>query len=116
MTQPDSPPTAAQSPTASANVVVQAPALEELAASQRHGQAVGLANLLDVPVRVTVEVGRARVTLAELVELGPGSLVTLDREAHEPCDILVNGKVVARGEIVTVDGQYGVRISSVTRS
>jgi len=74
---------------------------------------MGLAHLLDVPVRVTVEVGRTNLTLAELVQLGPGSLVTLDREAHEPADILVNGKIVARGEVVTIDGSFGVRISSV---
>ena len=53
------------------------------------------------------------MTLAELIQLTPGSQVTLDREAHEPADILVNGKVVARGEVVTIDKTYGVRITSV---
>jgi flagellar motor switch protein FliN/FliY len=48
------------------------------------------------------------------MQLGPGSLLTLDRQAHEPCDILVNGRVVARGEIVTVGDQYGVRISEIS--
>jgi flagellar motor switch protein FliN/FliY len=94
-------------------VAVQAAEIDELASSQRTGEPLGIAQLLDVPVRVTVEVGRTRLTLADLVELGPGSLVTLDREAHEPADILVNGKVVARGEVVTIDGNYGVRITSV---
>jgi len=65
-------------------------------------------------VRVTVEVGRARLTLGELVGLRSGSLIELDREAHEPADILVNGKVVARGEIVTMDESYGVRITSLS--
>lgn len=77
------------------------------------GEPIGLDNLLAVPVRITVEVGRTRMTLAELVKLAPGSLVALDREAHEPVDILVNGKVVARGEVVTIDEKYGVRITSV---
>lgn len=103
-------------PGGGANVAVRTPTLDDLGDSKREGDPLGLSHLLDVPVRVTVEVGRARLTLAELVDLGPGSLVTLDREAHEPCDILVNGKVVARGEIVTIDGQYGVRISSVSRA
>jgi flagellar motor switch protein FliN/FliY len=97
-------------------VAIAASQLEELeggSASEGSTQPMGLGHLLDVPVRVTVEVGRTNLTLAELVQLGPGSLVTLDREAHEPADILVNGKVVARGEVVTIDGSYGVRISSV---
>jgi len=94
-------------------VAVQAAELDELHPGDAEGEPLGIARLLDVPVRVTVEVGRTRLTLAELVALGPGSLVSLDREAHEPADILVNGKVVARGEVVTIDGCYGVRITSV---
>ncbi len=77
------------------------------------GQPLGLDSLLDVPVRVTVQIGRANMSLGELMKLSPGSLVALDREAHEPADILVNGKVVARGEVVTIDKSYGIRITSV---
>ena len=76
---------------------------------------MGLGNLMSVPVKVTVEVGRTRMPLSDLVELGPGSLVELDRAAHEPADVLVNGKVVARGEIVTIGDNYGVRISEVVK-
>lgn len=94
-------------------VAVQSTELAELQASPKSGDPLGLAQILDVPVRLTVEVGRTRMTLAELIQLTPGSLVTLDREAHEPADILVNGKVVARGEVVTIDKTYGVRITSV---
>jgi flagellar motor switch protein FliN/FliY len=95
-------------------VTIQSQALDELtSAKEIEGEPLGMSTLMDVPVKVTVEVGRTRMPLAELVELGPGSLVTLDREAHEPADILVNGKVVARGEVVTIDGSYGVRITSV---
>lgn len=93
-------------------VAVQASQLEELAASAG-GQGMGLGHLMDVPVRVTVEVGRTRMPLGELVHLAPGSLLELDRAAHEPADILVNGKIVARGEIVTIDKSYGVRITEV---
>lgn len=77
------------------------------------GEPIGMAGLMNVPVRVTVQIGRTRMTLADLVELGPGSIVPLDREAHEPADILVNGRVVARGEVVTIDERYGVRITEV---
>ena len=93
-------------------VDVRPAALRELAADDPDG-AMGMAALIGVPVRVTVEVGRTSVELGELCRLGPGSLLQLDREAHEPADILVNGKVVARGEIVTVDGCYGVRITDL---
>ncbi|MCP3914818.1 MAG: flagellar motor switch protein FliN [bacterium] len=79
------------------------------------GEPLGLDSLLDVPVRVTVQIGRASMSLGELMKLGPGALVSLDREAHEPADILVNGKVVARGEVVTIENSYGVRITSVER-
>jgi flagellar motor switch protein FliN/FliY len=98
---------------AAETVAIEAQRIEELADTGVNGEPIGMASLMDVPVRVTVEVGRTRVPLSELVELGPGSLVVLDREAHEPADVLVNGKVVARGEIVTMDGNYGVRITEV---
>ena len=94
-------------------VAVQAQELEELERQAGGGGEAGLGHLMDVPVRITVEVGRARLTLGELVKMNPGALLELDREAHEPADILVNGKVVARGEIVTIDESYGVRITSV---
>ena len=94
-------------------VAVQAGELAELADEASSGDPIGLENLLDVPVRVTVQIGRARMPLAELIKLGPGSLVPLDREAHEPADILVNGRVVAYGEVVTIDNTYGVRVTSL---
>ncbi len=77
------------------------------------GNPIGMDALMEVPVRVTVRIGRANMELGDLVKLGPGSLVPLDREAHEPADVLVNGKVIARGEVVTIDNTYGVRITSV---
>lgn len=94
-------------------VSVQASELEELSQTDSQGNPIGLDNLLDVPVRVTVQIGRASMTLGDLVQLAPGSLVPLDREAHEPADILVNGKVVANGEVVTIDATYGIRITRV---
>ncbi len=95
-------------------VAVQNSELQELdETGAAAGANVGLDGLLDVPVKVTVHVGRAQVTLGELVKLTSGSLLELDRESHEPADILVNGKVVARGEIVTINDYLGVRITSV---
>jgi flagellar motor switch protein FliN/FliY len=94
-------------------VAVQTRRLDELAAGAGAGAEIGLEHLLDVPVRITVEVGHTRLTLGELVRLSPGSLLELDRAAHEPADVLVNGKVVARGEIVTIDEAYGIRVTQV---
>ena len=92
---------------------IQAAALREIEGGAGSGEEMELGHLLDVPVAVTVEMGQTRMTLGELVRLGPGSLVSLDREAHEPADILVNGKTVARGESVTIGKQYGIRITQV---
>lgn len=94
-------------------VDVQLGQLDELVGTQGSGEPLALGQLLDVPVELTVVVGSSRQTLGDLVKLGPGSLLELDRAAHETADILVNGKVVARGEIVTVGDSYGVRITDV---
>jgi len=97
------------------SVKVQNAELQELSGEGTDTDNMDLGTLLDVPVAVTVEVGHTRMSLGELVKLGPGSLVELDREAHEAADILVNGKIVARGEIVTIDQNYGVRITHVEK-
>ena len=101
---------------ATAAVAIQAAEIGELdGITDSNGKPIGMDALLEVPVRVTVRIGRATLSLGELVKLGPGSLISLDREAHEPADVLVNGKVIARGEIVTIDNTYGVRITAVVK-
>lgn len=87
--------------------------LEELSQAGAAGEGFALNQLADVPIPVTVQLGRVRLTLGDLCRLKSGALLELDRESHEPADILVNGKVVAHGEIVTIDGHYGVRITDV---
>ncbi|MBI5104831.1 MAG: flagellar motor switch protein FliN [Solirubrobacterales bacterium] len=72
-----------------------------------------LTRLTDVMVELTVEVGRTRMSLGETLSLGPGSVVTLDRLADKPVDLLVNGRPIARGEVVVIDGQFGLRITEV---
>ncbi len=69
--------------------------------------------LLDVPLRVSVELGRARLRIQELLELGPGAVVELDRLAGDAVDILVNGRQVAQGEIVVLNDRFAVRVVSV---
>jgi flagellar motor switch protein FliN len=80
------------------------------------GEAAGSADLErlhDVTVELTVEVGRTRMTLGQALSLGPGSVVTLDRLADKPVDLLVNGKPIARGEVVVIDEEFGLRITEV---
>src|SRR6185437_1989446 len=69
--------------------------------------------LKEVPLRVTVELGRARMLVREVLALRNGSIVELDRQAGAPVDVLVNGILVARGEVVIVDERFGVRISEI---
>ena len=69
--------------------------------------------LADIPLRLSVEVGNTSLRLAELLELAEGSVVELDRQANDLLDILVNGTLVARGEVVTVNGRFGVRVVDV---
>jgi flagellar motor switch protein FliN/FliY len=75
-----------------------------------------LSPLRDVPVEVAVQIGRARMTIGETLELGPGSIITLDRLAGEPVDLLVNGRGVARGEVVVIDEEFGFRVTEVVGS
>ncbi|MBF0431614.1 MAG: flagellar motor switch protein FliN [Fibrobacteria bacterium] len=69
--------------------------------------------LLDVPLDITIELGRANLSIRKILELGPGSIIELDRKATEPVDLLVNDKVVAKGEVVVVDEYFGIRIVSL---
>jgi flagellar motor switch protein FliN/FliY len=72
-----------------------------------------LTRLTDVTVELTVEVGRTHMSLGETMSLGQGSVVTLDRLADKPVDLLVNGRPIARGEVVVIDEQFGLRITEV---
>jgi flagellar motor switch protein FliN/FliY len=72
-----------------------------------------LERLHDVPVELAVEIGRTRMTIGETLALGPGSIITLNRLAGEPVDLLVNGKPIARGEVVVIDEEFGLRVTAV---
>jgi len=69
--------------------------------------------LLDVTLQVTVELGRTRRQIRDVLALGPGSVVELDKLAGEQVDVLVNGKLIAKGEVVVIDENYGVRITDI---
>jgi len=69
--------------------------------------------LLDIPLKVTVEMGRTQMALRDLLQLGPGSVVELAKLAGEPLDVLVNGRPIARGEAVMVNDKFGIRLTDV---
>lgn len=72
-----------------------------------------LDRLLDVPLNVDVELGRTRMTIQDLLALGPGSIIELDKVAGSPLDILVNDRLLARGEAVVVNDKFGIRITDI---
>jgi flagellar motor switch protein FliN/FliY len=72
-----------------------------------------IALLLDVPLSISVELGRTSLTIRDLLALGQGSILQLDRHAGEPVDVLVNGKRLARGEVVVIDEDFGIRVTEV---
>ena len=69
--------------------------------------------LMDIPLNVSVELGRTKKTIKEILELNSGSIVELDKLAGEPVDILVNNRLIAKGEVVVIDENFGVRISDI---
>ncbi len=69
--------------------------------------------LLDVPLLVTVELGRSKMRIADLLKLSKGSVVELDKVAGEPLDVLINDRLVARGEAVVVNDKFGIRITDI---
>lgn len=77
------------------------------------GERQNLDLLLDVSIPISVEVGQAQMSLADILQLVPGSIVPLDKKAEEPVDLRVNGKLVARGEVVLVDDTYGLRVTQI---
>ena len=70
--------------------------------------------LLDIPLEITVELGRAKIQIQELLNLGSGSTVTLSKLEGEPVDILANDQLIARGEVVLQNKKYGIRITEIT--
>ena len=81
--------------------------------SNQENQSRRLELLLDVPLDLSVELGRTRMSIQDLLNLSPGSVVELDKIAGEPLDILVNDRLIARGEAVVVNDKFGVRITDI---
>ena len=72
-----------------------------------------LDTILDIPVTISMEVGRSKISIRNLLQLNQGSVVELDRIAGEPLDVLVNGTLIAHGEVVVVNDKFGIRLTDV---
>jgi flagellar motor switch protein FliN/FliY len=92
---------------------IQLPSLHENLEGQPG--AGDLDRLQSVSVEVTVEIGRTHMTLGDALALAPGSIVTLDRATDQPVDLLVNGRPIARGEVIAVDEEFGLRVTEIIR-
>jgi flagellar motor switch protein FliN/FliY len=83
------------------------------AAGTGAGVGADLSRLSEIPMELSVEIGRTHMTVGETLELHVGSVIELERQAGEPVDLLVNGSPIARGEVVVTDEQYGLRITEI---
>lgn len=77
------------------------------------GADVNLEVVLDIPVNISMEIGRTKISIRNLLQLNQGSVVELDRLAGEPMDVLVNGTLIARGEVVVVNEKFGIRLTDI---
>ncbi|UTW07316.1 flagellar motor switch protein FliN [Pseudomonas benzenivorans] len=92
--------------------------MEEFGSSPKSNQAVSLDGpnldvILDIPVSISMEVGNTDITIRNLLQLNQGSVIELDRLAGEPLDVLVNGTLIAHGEVVVVNEKFGIRLTDV---
>lgn len=106
----------AESPDLGANEIdVQVAELDELQEEEpiTQEQKRKLDTILDIPVTISMEVGRSHISIRNLLQLNQGSVVELDRVAGEPLDVLVNGTLIAHGEVVVVNDKFGIRLTDV---
>ena len=90
-------------------------ALDELGEGKTPKEKSRIDMLMDVSMNVKIELGRTRMSIEDILSLGDGSIIELDRLAGDPVDVLVNDKLVARGEVMVVDGNFSVRITEIIK-
>lgn len=102
---------AAKEPAATA---AAAKVFEQFGSGQQNaGAAQGFDMIMDIPVRLTVELGRTKISIRNLLQLAHGSVVELDGLAGEPMDVMVNGTLIAQGEVVVVNDKFGIRLTDI---
>ena len=87
--------------------------LQDTSATLSKEEHARLDSILDIPVTISMEVGRSKINIRNLLQLNQGSVVELDRVAGEPLDVLVNGTLIAHGEVVVVNDKFGIRLTDV---
>jgi len=92
---------------------VTIPQFEEMPKASPSGEKIDLNFILDIPLTVNVELGRSRMLIGELLQLGQGSVIELTKLAGEPMDVFVNNRLMARGEVVVVNEKFGVRLTDI---
>jgi len=102
----------ASAPAASSSSAQEAQ-FQQLGQSVEQEQPGNIGLLMDVPMNLTVELGRTSMMVKKILELGEGSIIELDKLAGEPVDLLVNGKLIAKGEVVVIDENFGIRITDI---
>lgn len=88
-------------------------AMSELRDESSPSSDVNLDVVLDIPVNISMEIGHTKISIRNLLQLNQGSVVELDRLAGEPMDVLVNGTLIARGEVVVVNEKFGIRLTDI---
>ncbi|MFC1528870.1 flagellar motor switch protein FliN [Candidatus Latescibacterota bacterium] len=96
-----------------ASIPVQSAEFQQLRPSDEDVDKGNIDRLLDVVLNLSVELGQKQMQIKEILDLGPGKIIELDKLAGEPVDLLVNGKLLAKGEVVVVDENFGVRITDL---
>ncbi|WP_018250121.1 flagellar motor switch phosphatase FliY [Orenia marismortui] len=105
-----------QQPMQQQNVEVQQVEFNQLGNAAANGLNNDIRLIHDVPLELTVRLGKTRMSIKDILELGPGSVVELDRLAGEAVDLLVNGKLIAKGEVVVIDENFGFRVTDIVSS
>lgn len=100
-------------PAADQGGVLSGDASRSFSSSTGDGQINDINMVLDIPVQLSVELGRTKVPIKHILQLGQGSVVELDALAGEPMDVLVNGYLIAQGEVVVVNDKFGIRLTDV---
>jgi flagellar motor switch protein FliN/FliY len=104
---------AAEGETGAAPAPQKAQIFQSISAGAAQPAANNLDLILDIPVQMTVELGRTKITIRNLLQLAQGSVVELDGLAGEPMDVLVNGCLIAQGEVVVVNDKFGIRLTDI---
>lgn len=104
----------------SEETITEENSLEEKTEEQAEGQyeqkemeKYDLGLILDIPLELSVEFGKVKIVINDLIQLGQGSIVELDKSVGDPLEIYINGKLIARGEVIVVDDKFGIRVTDI---